>query len=241
MKYTRFTQVDSETKISINRQQSKNGQSWPDLKGLNVLFQDNISKEYWYGTVDDDAVDDQENYCFFISLEELSEYVLQNIQKLTNDFRDELYENEKKVRDSVLGKYHATASLAGIYKYNQAVELLADPDATADLIRTEADLRGMDVVAMAERIKNNHEAFRLTESKIAGIRGKLLDRLNSFQYNSTDPVASWNEFNKMEIIATVQREQLRPRPMQPNMQQNTIEITVRYYGTDIDNRLKYLE
>jgi len=237
MKYIRFTQVDAKTKISINRQTSKEGPTWPEIKGLNILFQDVSQTEFWYGTVDDDAIDNPENQCWIISNDEFSEYVKQNIDRLIETYKTTLYEEEKQVRNANLGKYDSTASLAGIYKYEQALTLLADNTAAAPVVRAEAEFRGLDPVIMAEKIKTNHEAFRLTESKIAGIRGKLLDRLNAYQYDSSDPIASWDDFNKQELVGTEQNNMSGLDEDQTEL----IEIKSKYYGTDIGIRLKFAE
>lgn len=237
MKYIRFTQVDSKTKKSINVERSVEGPTWPDLKGLNVLFQDTISSEFWYGTVDDDATDDPENQCWILTQEELSDYVKMNIDKVLEMYKSKLYEEEKQVRNLLLGKYDATASLAGIYKYDQALTLLADNNADAPIVREEAAARGIDPVLMAERIKINHENFRVTEAKIAGVRGKLLDRLDAYQFDSNDPIASWDEFMKTEIVG--QKTEFNNNLEIP--ESVIVDVLASYYGTDIGIRLAFME
>lgn len=239
MKYIRFTQVDAKTKISINVEHSKEGPIWPELKGLTILFQDNINSEFWYGTVDDDAEDNPENQCWIIDQTTLSVYVKQSIDRLIKNYKSKLYDEEKQVRHNILGKYDATASLAGIYKYEQALILLSDNNAAAPDIRAEATAREVDPVIMAERIKTNHESFRNAEAKIAGIRGKLLDRLNTYEFDSSDPIASWDNFNKMEFIGTEQRD--ISIIDSDDKQTEIIEITSNYYGTDIAIRFKFTE
>ena len=48
-----------------------------------------------------------------------------------NKEKDSMYAQEYDFRTSIFSKYHDTASIAGIYKYEQAKELLNDPDASA--------------------------------------------------------------------------------------------------------------
>lgn len=237
MKYIRFTQVDAKTKISINVEHSHEGPIWPEIKGLNVLFQDVISREFWYATVDDDATDNPDNQCWIISLEQFAEYTKWNIDRLIDTYKTNLYDEEKLVRNNILGKYHATASLAGIYKYDQALTLLADNNAPADVIRVEAATRGIDPFIMAEKIKIHHESFRNTEAKIAGIRGKLLDRLNSFQFDASDPWVSYQEFLKMEIVGQRTVPSSDPMVLEPTQ----VDVATAYYGTDIAIRLVYME
>ena len=58
---------------------------------------------------------------------------------------------------------------------------------------------------MANKIVTNHEAFRATEAKIAGLRGKIVDRLAGLTFNEssvTDALASWTEITKPETIGT---------------------------------------
>lgn len=235
MKYIRFTQIDDKTKISINVAHSKNGASWPEIKGLNILFQDIIQTEFWYGTVDDDAIDNPENQCWILSDNEFSSYVKQNVDRLIVMYKEKLYEEEKIVRLNVLGKYDSTASLAGIYKYDQALALLNDNTAPSPVIRLEAEARGLDPIDMAEKIKINHEKFRNTEAKIAGIRGKLLDRLNTYQFDDTDPIASWEDFHKSEVVGQITNQDPEQNDLEPE------DVTTPYYGTDIGIRLAYME
>ena len=56
---------------------------------------------------------------------------------------------------------------------------------------------------MANKIVTNHEAFRTTEAKIAGLRGKIVDRNEGLTFNNSslsDAMTSWTEITKQEKI-----------------------------------------
>ena len=229
MKYFKFTKVDSRTGISINVKSPIGSPVFPNIKGLQVLTQDPMITEFWYGTgdstrtktitslnpvhesdptqseyvettIEEEVSYDTENQVWELTKEEYADALQICINHLIAQKKENLYEEEKMYRDQVLGKYHATATVAGIYKYEQAKKVLSDPTDSAPEVRTEATARGLTVEQMAQRIVNNHEEFRTLEAKIAGIRGKILDRLNSFTFDSNDPETSWNSLNEQEFI-----------------------------------------
>jgi hypothetical protein len=237
MKYFKFTMVDAKTGISINRETSLEGPTLPPIDGLEVLFQDTAISEFWYGRSNSKtAKDNPENQTWELSLSEFSDVISTTIQRSVNNIKDVLYISEKEARDIILGKYHATASLAGIYKYDQAVAYLNDPTVIGSELSTEATVRGLSIQDMATRIKTNHESFRLNEATIAGIRGMLLDRLNDYVYNgSANPWAAYQDYLRPEQVGT--RTQMVFED--GNMVDKEIPVTVPYHGSDIITRFTY--
>ena len=200
MKYVKFTQIDYITGISNNIKSSENGLMFPSIDGLEILFQDTINDVFWYGTVPDNITSNTENQFFVLSNEEFSENLNKMITKFIIERKDELYEEEKKVRDILMGKYHVTASIAGIYKYEQAKEYLLDANVPAIELRLEANVRGIPVSDLALMVISLHDEFREKEALVAGIRGMLYGRLDSFVFDTLNPMASWNEFHSTELI-----------------------------------------
>ena len=237
MKYFKFTMVDAKTGISINRETSLEGPVLPPIAGLEVLFQDTAISEFWYGRSDSaEVTDNPENQTWEISLSEFSEIIEITIQRSINRHRDNLYGVEKETRDVILGKYHATASLAGIYKYDQAVRYLNDPTVIGLELYTEATVRGLSIQDLAIKIKTNHEIFKLKEATIAGIRGMLLDRLNAYVYNgSVDPWAVYQDYLRLEQVGT-RTEMVFEDDI---MVEKEVPVTVPYHGSDIVTRILY--
>lgn len=200
MKYVKFTQIDYITGISNNIKSSENGLMFPSIDGLEILFQDTINDVFWYGTVPDNITSNTENQFFVLSNEEFSENLNKMITKSIIERKDELYEEEKKVRDILMGKYHVTASIAGLYKYEQAKEYLLDANVPAIELRLEANVRGIPVSDLALMVISLHDEFREKEALVAGIRGMLYGRLDSFVFDTLNPMASWNEFHSTELI-----------------------------------------
>lgn len=240
MKYIKFTQIDSVTKISNNRQTSKNGVMFPEIDGLQILFNDITCPCFWYGKVPDSFVDDPENQCWIISDEEFSNYVKACVDTEIYRTKEALIKEEHDVRETVLGKYHTTAAVSGLYKYEQAKAYLDDSTIQAIELQTEADLRGMTVAQLAERIVNNHMWFRNTDAKISGIRGMLQDRLDSFVFDAQNPTESYESLlNSVDIIGT--RKEIVFDLGQEEQTEKIIDVTARKYGSDISARLQFLE
>ena len=154
-------------------------------------------------------VGDPDNHFFELTAEEYDNELKEHALYLINQELDQLnqekntiYQQEADFRNLVFSTYHDTATLAGIYKYEQAKELVADETAAAPDVRTEATARGVTPLVMANRIIQNHESFRQKEAKIAGIRGKMQDRLNSFVFDLQNPETSLNEYMSEEVIGT---------------------------------------
>jgi hypothetical protein len=89
---------------------------------------------------------------------------------------------------------------------------------------------------MATKIKINHESFRLKEATIAGIRGMLLDRLNSYTYNGdADPWSAYQDYLRSEQVGT-RTEMIFEDGI---MVEKEVPVTVPYHDSDIITRFTY--
>jgi hypothetical protein len=238
MKYFKFAQISADTGISWVIEQPISGPSYPPLPGLNVTVQLMQDRRFYLGTVDDSAVADPANYIFELTPAEYAEELKPHVEAFRQERLDRIYPEEKEFRQSVFGKYDDTASIAGIYKYQEAIELLADPTAPAPEVRNEAAVRGVDPIVMAERIVANHEAFRDKESKIAGIRGMVYDRLTNFVFDLNAADASYAEFFSQEKIG--ERTENRMNPETGVMEDTVVDVMVGKYVLAIGARFQYL-
>jgi hypothetical protein len=236
MKYFRFALVDSTTKISVKKEESVNGKMMPDLPIVKFFTQEQ-DQDFWLVAVKDSAVANPDNDCFEITKQELAERLQVIVNQRINSLKPYAYQDEKNLRSSLFEKYHDTASIAGIYKYEQSKQLFVDETAEAPDVRAEAQLRGVDPVTLAERIIQNHEDFRHKESKIAGIRGKVIDRLVSYVFDMDDPEASWNEFISEEVIG--QKTIIKPGPTGPV--EEVVDVTIGKYQVDLGKRYEYAQ
>lgn len=231
MKIFKFFPVDGETGISIAIQKAPGGPCNPNLPGFVEVFQ--VDGGYRYAHVDDSAVDNPDNYIFEVTEQELSEVIQAKVTNVLAERKSQVYQNEKNLRQLVFGKYDDTATSSGIYKYEEAKKFLVDGTPSLD-ITTEASVRGVTETEIAEKIIENHEAFRVKEAKIAGLRGKILDRLNAYVFDATDALGSWEELmNRMEVIG--QRD---PGP-NPIPDQN-LDVKVGYYSPELSLRWQYM-
>lgn len=237
MKYFKFAQISAETGISWAIEQPLSGPSYPSLPGLTNIIQLDYNRLYYLGEVDDIAEEDPDNHIWELTLEEYANELNTHIQLNINKKLDRIYDEEKDFRKAILGKYDNTASIAGIYKYEQAKAYLADGTAAPD-IEVEANLRGVNVATMSQRIITNHEAFRLKEAKIAGIRGLVYDRLNSFEFNMSDPKASYEEFISQEKIGT--RIEMQFDPETGGDVETEVDVVVGKYELAISTRYAHL-
>jgi len=211
MKYFKFAQISAESGISWVIEQPVSGPSFPDqLTGLSFVINYEPEPPYYLGAADDSATATPENYIFEITQSEFANYLKTLVNKWVVEYKEEAYTDEKGLRDQLFKKYHDTASLAGIYKYEQAKLLVADSTAPAVDIRAEAAVRGCTPLALAQLIITNHEEFRDKEAKISGLRGMIIDRLTNFVFNESDPVASYREFTSNEAIGTTIVKQYNP-------------------------------
>lgn len=235
MKYFKFSQVSVDTGISWIIAQPVSGPKYPDLPGLNVFAQLEHAKGFFIGTADDSAEADPKNYIFEITAEQYGKEIQDHINATLGLWKSEMEQDEKAIRASMLGKYHETASLAGIYKYEQAKALVADSTASAPDVRAEATLRGADPVVLANRIITNHENFRALESKIAGVRGKITDRMENYEFDATDPIASFNEFFSSEKVGSIKVKDLS----QDGLVEKDMDIMVGKYHPSLSTRLRF--
>jgi len=204
MKYFKFAQISQDTGISWAIAQPVSGPSWPDLPGLDVSASIQLSHNptYYIAQVNDTAVANPDNHIFELTAGEYAEQLKQHVMYQLNKEKDSIYQEEYNFRQSIFSKYHDTASTAGIYKYEQAKALVADATAAALDVRAEATARGVAPAVMAGRIITNHEDFRAKEAKIAGIRGKIFDRVSTYVFNLDDADASYAEFLTQDVVGT---------------------------------------
>ena len=236
MKYFKFTQISSDTGISWAIAQPVSGPSWPDIPGLDISSSIQLNNLYYLAQVSDEAIANPDNHQFELTPEEYAQELKTHVLHQLNREKDNIYKEENEFRRSVFSKYHETASIAGIYKYNQAKELLVNNDAPALEVRAEAAARGSMVLELANRIIQNHESFRDKEAKIAGIRGRILDRIEAFVFDLDNPETSYQEFLEEEIIGT--REE---RVMENSeMVNKTVDVKVGKYKLDIGTRFNFL-
>jgi hypothetical protein len=237
MKYFKFTQIDQETGISWAIAQPVSGPSYPDIPGLdlNTSVQLAHAPVYFLAKVSDEAVANPENHFFELTSEEYAEDLKQHVMFHINQEKESVYKEEYNFRQSIFSKYHDTASIAGIYKYEQAKELIENENAEASDVRAEAEARGIDVITMANRIIENHEAFRAKEAKIAGIRGKILDRLEGYEFDLENPDASYAEFRTEEVIG----ERVENVFENGEMVEKTVDVKVGKYVLALGTRFQY--
>lgn len=233
MKIFKFRQVDAKTGISVAIERPMEGPTNPALPGLTEIFDQ--YNYYKYAHVDDSAVADPDNFIFEITEAELTADVQGKVNEVLSAWKTQVYQNEKDLRQLVFGKYDDTATSSGIYKYNEALKFVETGTASLDLT-TEASTRGVTVEEIAERIIENHELFRVREAKIAGLRGKILDRLNGYTFDADDALGSWDELVKrMEVIG--HRE---PGPNPGPGPEPDLDVKVGYYSPELALRWEYL-
>ena len=233
MKIFKFRQVDAKTGISVAIERPMEGPTNPALPGLVEIFDE--YNYYKYAHVDDSAVADPENFIFEITEAELTADVQGKVDDVLAAWTAQVYQNEKDLRQLVFGKYDDTATSSGIYKYNEALKFVETGAASLDLT-TEASTRGVTVEDIAIKIIENHELFRVREAKIAGLRGKILDRLNGYTFDTDDALGSWDELVKRtEVIG--HRE---PGPNPGPGPEPDLDVKVGYYAPDLATRWQYL-
>ena len=238
MKYFKLTQISADTGISWMIAQPVSGPSLPFTlyPSLTNVIQLAHNPAYYIGEVDDSAQADPDNYMFEISSQERAEELQAHIEHMRQERLNRIYAEEKEFREGIFSKYDESASVAGVYKYEEAKALIADNSATASTIRQEATLRGLNPVTLAQRIVTNHEDFRSKEAKIAGIRGLIFDRLTNFTFDIQNPDASVEEFISSEKIG----ERTENRFQDGEMKNILVDVNVGKYELAIASRLKYL-
>jgi hypothetical protein len=237
MKYFKFAQISADTGISWAIAQPVSGPSWPIIPDLdlNTTVQLSHTPIYYLAKVSDQATPNPANHIFELTLAEYAEELKQHVMYQLNQEKESIYQQEYDFRNSIFSKYHDTASIAGIYKYEQAKAVLLDPAAEAPEVRAEALARGLSVEVMAERIITNHELFRAKEAKIAGIRGRIQDRLNGYEFDLMDPDASYAEYLTEEVVGTRMSMEFE----NGEMVEKQVTVTVRKYSLSLPTRFEY--
>ncbi len=204
-KQIKWVQVDDDTQVSVNIAKPATGAANPKLSGLIEQFDWGIWR---YGTCDDSVTINSasnDNFIFEISDADYIADIKSKIEETVREWKVTVYENEKDLRGGKLGTYESTAYSAGAgYKYDAAVAFINNGTSNVGLT-TEANLRGISVTALANKIKTNHEEFVIKDAQISGLRGMIYDRICSIGINSTSvttALASYAGIHTEEKIGT---------------------------------------
>lgn len=184
-KNIKWIQVDAGTQVSVAIAKPREGAANPNLTDLVEQFD---WGQYKYGTVADSVsigADENANFIFEISDADYIADIKGKIEETVREWKVTVYEQEKELRKQQLSGYSDSvyASASG-YKYDAAVAFISSGTANAGLT-TEANLRGITVTALANKIKANHEAYITKDAQISGLRGLLYDRIANIGINST--------------------------------------------------------
>ena len=204
-KQIKWIQVDADTQVSTAITKAKSGASNPNLSGLVEQFD---WGEWKYGYCDDSVTinsDSNTNFIYEISDADYIADIKSEIDEYVREWKVSAYKFEKSTRDQNLSTYGGTAYSAGVSKYDAAVAFISSATANAGLT-TEANLRGISVTALANKIKTNHEAFITKDAQISGIRGMIYDRIASIGINSTSvttALASYAGIHTEETVTNV--------------------------------------
>ena len=184
-KQIKWMQVDDDTQVSVAIAQPKTGAANPNLTDLDQQFD---WGDWRYGTCADSVTINSasnDNYIFEISDADYIADIKGKIEEYVRNWKVEVYEQEKELRKQQLGDYSDSVYAAGAgYKYNAATAFLSSATANAGLT-TEANVRGISVTDLANKIKSNHEGFITKDAQISGLRGLLYDRIANIGINST--------------------------------------------------------
>jgi hypothetical protein len=237
MKYFKFAQISQDTGISWAIAQPVSGPSWPEILGLDASASIQLAHApvYYIASVSNEAVADPDNHIFELTAGEYAEELKQHVMHQLNKEKDSIYQEEYNFRQTIFSKYHDTASTAGIYKYEQAKALVADATAAALDVRAEATARGVAPSVIANRIITNHEDFRAKEAKIAGIRGKILDRVSAYEFNLEDAGGSYAEFLTEDVVGTRTGQVIEDG----EMVERVVDVKVRRYQLALGTRFQY--
>jgi len=237
MKYFKFAQISEETGISWAIERPIYGPSWPKIDGLeiNKSIQLSYDPTYYIASVSNKAKANPDNHIFELSFEEYANTLERHVEYLLEEEKKHIYQEEFNFRQSIFGKYHDTATVAGTYKYQQAKAIIEDEDTDAPDLLIESQTRGVDIITLANRIIENHEAFRNKDAKIAGIRGKILDRINTYTFDLKNPNDSYAEFLTEEVIGTTIKSDFEDW----EMVEKEFDVKVRKYQLSLETRFKY--
>ena len=204
-KNIKWIQVDADTQVSTAITKAKSGAANPNLTDLEQQFD---WGEWKYGTCADSVTintDSNNNFIFEISDADYIADIKGKIEEYVREWKVSAYKQEKQTRSQYLSTYDGTAYAAGVSKYDAAVAFISSATANAGLT-TEANLRGISVTALANKIKTNHEAFVTKDAQISGIRGMIYDRIASIGINSTSvatALASYAGIHTEETVTNV--------------------------------------
>ena len=205
-KQIKWIKVDADTQVSTAITKATAGAANPNLSGLVEQFD---WGEWRYGYCDDSVTINSasnDNFIFEISDADYIADIKAKIEEYVREWKVSAYKYEKDTRDQNLSTYADTAYAAGAgYKYNAAVAFINNGTANAGLT-TEANVRGISVTALANKIKTNHESFITKDAQISGIRGMIYDRIASIGINSTSvttALASYAGIHTEETITNV--------------------------------------
>ena len=204
-KNIKWIQVDADTQVSTAITKPRAGATNPNLTDLVEQFD---WGQYKYGTCADSVTINSasnDNFIFEISDADYIADIKGKIEETVREWKVTVYEQEKELRKQQLSDYSDSvyASASG-YKYDAAVAFLSSATANAGLT-TEANIRGISVTALANKIKTNHEAYITKDAQISGLRGKLYDRIASIGINSTSvttALASHAGIHTNEVVGT---------------------------------------
>ena len=205
-KQIKWIQVDDDTQVSVNIAPAKTGAANPNLTDLVEQFDWGAWR---YGTCADSVTINSasnDNFIFEVSDADYIAEIKGKIDEYVREWKVRVYENEKDLRNAKLGDYSDSVYAAGAgYKYNAATAFLSSATANVGLT-TEANVRGISVTALANKIKSNHEGFITKDAQISGLRGLLYDRIANIGINSTSvttALASYAGIHTEEKIGTI--------------------------------------
>jgi hypothetical protein len=205
-KQIKWIQVDAGTQVSVAITPAPTGPTNPNLTDLVENFD---WGQYRYGTCADSVTINSasnDNFIFEISDADYIADIKGKIEEYVREWKVEVYNAEKTLREQQLGTYGDTAYAAGAgYKYSAATAFLSSATANAGLT-TEANTRGISVTALANKIKAKHEDFITKDAQISGLRGLLYDRIANIGINSTSvttALASYAGIHTDETVTNV--------------------------------------
>ena len=172
-KQIKWIQVDDDTQVSVNIAPAKTGAANPKLTDLVEQFDWGA---WSYGTCADSVTINtasNDNFIFEVSDADYIADIKGKIDEYVREWKVRVYEKEKELRKEKLGDYSDSVYAAGAgYKYNAATAFLSSATANTGLT-TEANVRGISVTALANKIKSNHEGFITKDAQISGLRGMI--------------------------------------------------------------------
>ena len=233
-KQIKWIQVDDDTQVSVNIAPAKTGAANPKLTDLVEQFDWGA---WSYGTCADSVTINtasNDNFIFEVSDADYIADIKGKIDEYVREWKVRVYEKEKELRKEKLGDYSDSVYAAGAgYKYNAATAFLSSATASTGLT-TEANVRGISVTALANKIKSNHEGFITKDAQISGLRGMIYDRICSIGINSTSvttALASYAGIHTEEKIGT----------RATGIGTETEDIQVGFYNPEgLNRRFEYL-